>query len=235
MVLELARPTLPGSQIQRLLRPRGTLGWRVAHLIHIDAGVLARAAANMEQPPAAVGEWMARRPQGPLGPWFELSPSSPAIDGRLDDGPGVTAALECFGGVSGLLPGPLRQLPGQGAAVLGGHPVMPGSPAETDVSKFRRQLRAQCSIRLRVAIGGLAPGRQMLLLFCLYAHRQPLVQTFVGTNLVDEAALMPGEARYGILMELDDRGGRVCELWLRLAARSVATHLGVYGVQGFLL
>ncbi|MGB1016495.1 MAG: hypothetical protein ACPG4T_20325 [Nannocystaceae bacterium] len=207
----------------------------MAHLIHIDPAILGRAAANMEMPPTAVGEWMARRPSGPLGPWFELSPASPAIDGRLEDGPGVTAALECFGGVSGLLPGPLRRLPSLGAAVLGGHPVMPGSPAEHDVSKFRRQLRAQCSIRLRVAASGLVPGRQMLLLICLYAHRAPVVQTFVGTTQVDEAALSPGDARYGILMELDDRGGRVCELWLRLAGRSVATHLGVYGVQGFLL
>jgi hypothetical protein len=207
----------------------------LARLIPITPELLLAARPGLEPPPAT-HSWKARRAQDPLAPWFTLTPSSPTVDERLDeDDIGVAASLELSGVVAGVLSPELRKCIDEDAIVLGGGAVARGTPVDTNLVRMRQQLRAQSTIRVRVAANGLASGRQCLLIVSLWATGQPSLQVFLGGMTVDEVALRDGAERLVLLIDTGRHDELLLDLWLRLSGEPERAYLAVRGVQGFLL
>jgi hypothetical protein len=207
----------------------------LAKLIHVTRGKLAAAAETFDPVPEAGPQWKARRPSAgsALDPWFELTTASPWIDTRVvrSDSPGVAAALETYGGLTGpehqaesLEPADQREV------VLGGNAVAPGSPPPTAAADFRRQ----CAARLAFEAEGLGGERQCLVLFALRGRDGPVVQSFAGLHPIGETSVH-GAERLAILVDVPVGGQLALDLWLRLAATHARSVLGVRGVQVYLL
>jgi hypothetical protein len=207
----------------------------LAKLIHVTRGKLAAAAETFEPVPEAGPQWKARRPSGGtvLDPWFELTAASPWIDTRVvrSDSPGVAAALETYGGLTGpdhqaepLEPADQREV------VLGGNVVAPRTPPPTAPAEFRRQ----CCVRLSFEAEGLEGERQCLVLFALRGREGPIVQSFAGLHPIGETSIH-GAERLAVLVDVPLGGQLELDLWLRLAASHAGAVFGVRGVQVYLL
>ncbi len=164
---------------------------------------------------------------------FVLTPRAPSVDSRVG-GTGVelSATLATFGGMTG--PEATAGLDANTDTpllVLGGNPVVPGTPPGTAVERARH-----CAVRLRLVAEGLARGRQCLLLAAMRAlapteHR---VQVLLGHEVLAED-IISGEDRVAVLLDVPDDGRLQVELWLRLASHDPHARLGLRGVQGQLL
>jgi len=186
--------------------------------------------------PPPSGAELARpvRPMGTdeLAPWFQLTPLRPGVDARVDGAgiPGAAALLECFGVHTG--PRAASLPVGPEGAVLGGAPALPGSPAPADPREFSRSSCARLGLRLE----GLAPRRQLLLLFALRGGPGALAQVFAGEHAIDELAIGPRELLPLVIDGPPAGGSWACVLHVRLAAvPGAAALLGIAGVQAHLL
>jgi hypothetical protein len=207
----------------------------VARLIHLTRRDLVVAAAGFEPVPQASPEWKARRPRetSTLTPWFELTPTSPWIDSRVSErgAPGVAAALQTFGGLTGPdLRAELYDSARAAQVVLGGNPIAPGTPPPSEPHGFRRQ----CAVRLAVAADGIEGDRQCLVLVAVHGFDGAIVQSFAGLHAIGEAAVF-GEERVAVLVDVPESGELALDLWFRLCATRPSSRLGVQGIDGFLL
>ncbi len=185
--------------------------------------------------PAADPSWKAVRPEGTgdaVVPWFSLTPRSPSIDSRIGDSDaGLTATMATFGGMTG--PRTTIGLADGADAppvVLGGSPVPPGAPAGPVAARPRH-----CSVRLRVAAGGVEGDHQLLVLVAVCALSSDCrVQVLLGELAIGELCIR-AEDRIAILVDVPLEGRLLMELWLRLASLDPDARLGLRGIEGHLL
>lgn len=207
----------------------------MARLHHVSSGVLTGTTAGASLPTRSTG-FKATPPAARVGvePWFSLTPGSPTFDTRVSagDAPGVAATLESWGAVTGpdVPHGPDAWL------VLGGHAVVPGTPAPAVVDALRKHSVA----RIAVTSEELAGSRQILVLVSvrsLVPEGDASVQVLLGTHMVGEDAIArapAGDDRIAVLIDALPGAAVSFELSLRLAGAASA-RLAVLGVAGHLL